>query len=327
MLVPTLLLAVLVGVSLGLLGGGGSILTVPLLVYVAGLDANAAVATSLAVVGAVSAAGAIRHARAGTVDWRTAAVFAPAGMVGAYLGGRLGALVPGTVLLIAFAVLLVVTSVAMLRPSSTPEPTGHGDGRIPVVHVLLHGLVVGAVTGFVGAGGGFLVVPALVVLGGLPMHTAVGTSLVVIATKSFAGLLGHGLETVDVPLAIGFTLAAALGAVVASGLGRRIDARHLRDSFGWFVLVVGVAVLAVELPPSLRTNPFVLLAALATAFGVFRALRTGAAEEHEPDPDDPDPHGPDDPHDHRTTSDDPERGTDSSTTAHTDTRENERSAA
>ncbi|MEX0835590.1 MAG: sulfite exporter TauE/SafE family protein, partial [Nitriliruptor sp.] len=122
MLVATLALALLIGVALGLLGGGGSILAVPVLVYVAGQDPKAAIAMSLLVVGVTSAAGAVSHARAGRVQWRTAAVFGAAGMVGAYGGGRLAEFIPGTWLLIAFAVMMVVTAVAMLRGRRSPAP-------------------------------------------------------------------------------------------------------------------------------------------------------------------------------------------------------------
>ena len=247
----TVALAVLVGVSLGLLGGGGSVLTVPLLVYVAQQGAQEAIATSLLVVGATSALGAASHARAGRVRWRTALVFGGAGMAGAYAGGRVGSLLPGTLLLVLFALLLVVTAVAMLRRNGTPAADGAAHGGIG--RILLHGVVVGFVTGVVGAGGGFLVVPALVLLGGLPMHTAVATSLVVISMKSFAGFAGYAAGTaIDWPLALAVVAAASLGAVVAGHLSDRIDADRLRDGFGWFVLGVGQVVLVTEVPATAR---------------------------------------------------------------------------
>lgn len=246
-----LLLAVLVGVALGLLGGGGSILTVPLLVYVAGLEAKEAIATSLLVVGVTSLAALVPHARAGRVRWRTGAIFGAAAMAGAYAGGRVAEFVPGTVLLVAFALMMLATAVAMIRGRTTsdagrsPEasPSG-GVADLPVRLVLLEGVVVGLVTGLVGAGGGFLVVPALVLLGGLPMPVAVGTSLLVIAMKSFAGLAGYlSSVSVDWALAFAVTAMAVVGSVLGALLSARVPQDRLRQGFGWFVLVMGVVVL------------------------------------------------------------------------------------
>lgn len=283
----TVVLAVLVGVSLGLLGGGGSVLTVPLLVYVAQQGPQEAIATSLLVVAATSALGAASHARAGRVRWRTALVFGAAGMAGAYGGGRVGSLLPGTLLLVLFAALLVVTSVAMLRGRSPvdADATGHGS----VWHVLLHGVVVGFVTGVVGAGGGFLVVPALVLLGGLPMHAAVGTSLVVIAMKSTAGFAGYVAGTaIDWPLAVGVVAAASLGAVAAGRLSHHIDADRLRDGFGWFVLAVGQVVLVTEVPAAAR--PWTLAGSLLlTAVVVAHVRRSRAARRDTSSPQAPSP--------------------------------------
>lgn len=242
----TLALATLVGVALGLLGGGGSILTVPLLVYVAGQDTKAAIATSLLVVGVTSAAGAVTHARAGRVQWRTGLVFGAAGMVGAYGGGRLAEYVPGTWLLLAFAAIMIVTAVTMLRGRRPPDRDPHH--RVRVGRIVVDGVVVGAVTGLVGAGGGFLVVPALALLGGLPMSVAVGTSLVVIAMKSGTGLLGYLAATsIDWPLAGGVTAMAVVGSVIGGHFAGRISEQRLRAGFGWFVAVMAVAMLVREI--------------------------------------------------------------------------------
>jgi uncharacterized membrane protein YfcA len=240
-----LVLSVGVGVALGMLGGGGSILTVPLLVYVAGLDAKEAIATSLFVVGVTSAVGAFSHARAGRVRWRTGLFFGAAGMAGAYAGGRVAEYLPGSLLLVAFGLMMLATAVAMLRGRRAPEGTVHTD--LPLLHVALHGVVVGVVTGLVGAGGGFLVVPALVLLGGLPMGAAVGTSLVVIAMKSAAGLAGylHSVQ-IDWGLALAVTAAAVLGSVLGGRLVGRVDPDVLRRAFGWFVVVMGVFVLGTQ---------------------------------------------------------------------------------
>ena len=247
MIALTIGLAVFVGVALGLLGGGGSILTVPLLAYVAGMDAKAAIATSLLVVGVTSAIGAISHARAGRVQWRTGLIFGAAGMAGAYAGGLLARYIPGTILLIGFAVMMIATAIAMLRGRKTIE-TGETGHRLPVPKIIAEGLIVGLVTGLVGAGGGFLVVPALALLGGLPMPIAVGTSLIVIAMKSFAGLAGY-LTSVHInwTLALAVTAAAVAGALIGARLTAMINPDSLRKTFGWFVLVMSSVILAQEI--------------------------------------------------------------------------------
>jgi uncharacterized protein len=247
MIALTIALAVLVGVTLGLLGGGGSILTVPLLAYVAGMDAKQAIATSLLVVGVTSAVGAASHARAGRVQWRTGLVFGAAGMAGAYGGGVLAQFIPGTVLLMWFAAIMIATATAMLRGRNNTGTGGHPD-TLPVVKIMLEGLVVGLVTGLVGAGGGFLVVPALALLGGLPMPIAVGTSLVVIAMKSFAGLGGYLASVhIDWGLAATVTAAALVGGVIGARLTAMIDPDALRKAFGWFVLAMSSVILGQEI--------------------------------------------------------------------------------
>ncbi|MFG1889439.1 sulfite exporter TauE/SafE family protein [Micromonospora sp. NPDC049051] len=259
----TVALAVLIGVSLGLLGGGGSILAVPLLVYVADLPAREAIATSLLVVGVTSVVGALPHARAGRVRWRTGLLFGAAGMAGAYAGGRLAAYVPAAVLLAGFAVMMLATATAMLRGRRAGP--GRQRRELPMARVLLDGVLVGLVTGLVGAGGGFLVVPALALLGGLPMPVAVGTSLVVIAMKSFAGLAGY-LSTVDIDpgLATAVTAAAVVGSLAGGRLAGRVPEAVLRAAFGWFVAAMGVFVLAQQLPEQLRTAPLPWTVATAT---------------------------------------------------------------
>ena len=239
-------LSVFIGIALGLLGGGGSILTVPLLVYVAGLDAKAAIASSLFVVGVTSLFGLIAHARAHRVRWRTGLFFGGAGMVGAFLGGKVGALIPGAVLLIGFAIMMAVTAVAMIRGRKAVTAVQHGD--LPVVRVLVDGVVVGFVTGIVGAGGGFLVVPALALLGGLPMPVAVGTSLLVIAMKSFAGFAGYATSVpIDWQVTLLVTAGAIVGAFVGSAIAGRVHPDRLRTVFGWFVLVMAAVILGQEL--------------------------------------------------------------------------------
>lgn len=239
MSLPGLVLAVAVGVTLGFFGGGGSILMVPLLVYGFGLDARTAIATSLVVVGAASASGAVQHARAGHVRVRTALWFGVAGMAGAYLGGRAAAHVAPSLLLLLFAAMMVLTALAMWRGAAAPATAD--TGRSPL-RLAGQGLVVGLFTGLVGAGGGFLIVPALVLWAGLPMPTAVGTSLLVIVLNATAGFAGHLSHVrVDPALAGGVTLAAIAGSLVGARLAHRVDPGSLRRSFA--ALVLGMAAL------------------------------------------------------------------------------------
>ena len=257
-------LAVFVGIALGLLGGGGSILTVPLLAYVAGMEAKQAIATSLLVVGVTSAVGAISHARAGRVQWRTGLIFGSAGMVGAYAGGLSARFIPGTVLLIGFAVMMVATAIAMLRGRKDVATSG-GTAHLPVPKIIVEGLVVGLVTGLVGAGGGFLVVPALALLGGLPMPVAVGTSLVVIAMKSFAGLGGYlSSVQIDWTVALAVTGAAVVGALAGARLTAMVNPDSLRKAFGWFVLAMSSVILGQEIHLGVGIAAAALTAVAAT---------------------------------------------------------------
>jgi uncharacterized membrane protein YfcA len=256
-LAVTLTAAVFVGLVVGLLGGGGSILTVPALVYLAGLPPKPAIAASLLVVGVTSLTGLAVHARAGRVRWRTGFSFGVAGMAGAYGGGRLAGYLPATLLLVGFGLTMAVTAVAMLRPrrpTAPEEPGPASPGRAPRLPVIIaQGLAVGAVTGLVGAGGGFVIVPALVILGGLTMPQAVGTSLLVLTMQSFAGFAGHLANSkIDWALARAFTAVAVVGALVGSGLSGRINAAALRKGFGWFVIVMAIVVLTLQLPQGWR---------------------------------------------------------------------------
>lgn len=250
MIALTVVLAALVGISLGLLGGGGSILMVPLLTYIAGMDAKQAIATSLLVVGVTSVVSTVTHARAGRVQWRSGLLFGAAGMAGAYLGGLVGHLLPGSVLLIGFAAMMVASAIAMLRGRTpiTPAPAPH---RTPIGKALALGAAVGLLTGIIGAGGGFLVVPTLALLAGLAMPVAVGTSLLVIAMNALAGLAGQITTlSVDWKMAAMITAAAVVGSLVGARLTAHVDADVLRAAFGWFVLAMASVILAEELHPA-----------------------------------------------------------------------------
>jgi uncharacterized membrane protein YfcA len=265
MTITAIFAALLMGFVLGLLGGGGSILAVPILVFLLGVPAKSAIATSLLVVGATSIVAAIGHARAGHVAWRTGLVFGGFSMLGAFMGGRLAAFIPGNVLLIAFGVLMLGTAVAMLRakPRSGAAAAAASEARsgtapLPVAKIALEGVVVGAVTGLIGAGGGFLVVPALALLGGLSMRHAIGTSLVVIAMKSFAGFAGYATHAeVDLGLVLGFVGASVVGTLLGARAARAIDADRLRRAFAYFVLSMGAFILTEKagLLPNARALP------------------------------------------------------------------------
>jgi uncharacterized membrane protein YfcA len=240
-----LVLSLLIGVALGLLGGGGSILTTPILIYALGVETKAAIATSLLVVGVTSLAAVIQHARAGNVEWRTGLVFGAAGMAGAYLGGFVAAWIPAKVLMGLFALMMVATAIAMFRGRKDAGAGAKGQATWKIV---ADGLVVGVVTGLVGAGGGFLVVPALALLGGLPMKKAVGTSLLVIAMKSFAGYAGHASHvTVDLELAALVAGSAVVGSFAGSRIASLVPPDALRRGFAGFVLAMGGFVLSQQL--------------------------------------------------------------------------------
>lgn len=250
LIVIALALAAFVGVSLGLLGGGGSILTVPILTYVLGMGAREAIAASLFIVGVTSLVSVIGHARANRVRWKIGLIFGAAGMLGAFAGGLLGGYIPGGVLMVLFAVMMIVTATAMIRGrKSGVAGQETGERPLPLTRIVLDGFLVGIATGLVGAGGGFLIVPALNLLGGLPMIVAVGTSLLVIAMKSFAGLGGYLFSVqLNWPIVLAFTAVAIAGSFVSLTFAHRVPEKLLRRGFGVFVLLMGLFVLAQEVP-------------------------------------------------------------------------------
>jgi uncharacterized membrane protein YfcA len=255
------LLAALVGISLGLIGGGGSILATPILIYVMGVPPQSAIAMSLVIVGVVSLVGILPHWRQGNIDLKTAALFAPTAMIGAYLGARIATLpiVTPTFQLISFAIMMLVAAFFMIRKSTHqkhPNKLNQEETLNTVtlqkfhsplprqLAIPLEGLGVGILTGFVGIGGGFMVIPALVLLGGMPMKQAVGTSLVIIALKSvsgFAGYLGH--VPIDIPLIITFIIVASIGMILGAYLTKFIEAKQLEKGFGYFVIAVAIFIL------------------------------------------------------------------------------------
>ena len=303
-----------IGLSLGLLGSGGSILTVPILVYLLEIDAKEAIAMSLVVVGVTSGFALISHALSGNVNWKIGSIFGLAGMSGAFLGGILAGYISERILMILFAVMTLATATAMLCRDSNSEPRISGSSRsetywpvpheseeeangrsdfapddldvqssglqpvsvqansdglqptceaqnadasnfkldepkdeaklsnlkLPIWRIVLDGFLVGVVTGMVGAGGGFLVVPALVFFGGLQMTEAIGTSLLVISTKCAAGYLGHAQHVqIDLKLTVLVSFSAVLGSLVGGFGAERIPQAALRKAFAVFVLLIG----------------------------------------------------------------------------------------
>ena len=246
MLAVGLALALLIGLSLGLLGGGGSILTVPVLVYVLGFAAKPAIAMSLPVVGITSLIGAAVHWRLGNVRVATALLFGVLAMGGAFAGAKLAVFLSGAVQLVILAVVMLAAAGSMLRGRArgTPEP-GEVTSTAPRLGLIVPvALGVGVLTGLVGIGGGFLVVPALVILGRVPMREAVGTSLLVIAMNSASGFAGYlGTVELDWSFLTGFTAAAVAGALAGTVLAAHVPQAALKRAFGVFLLVMGGFVL------------------------------------------------------------------------------------
>jgi hypothetical protein len=248
----TLLGALAVGLSLGLLGSGGSILTVPVLHYLVGQPEKLAIGGSLLVVGLIASSAVVPYALHRQVDWRNVAWFGLPGMLGAWLGATLAHWVPGAVQLALFAVVMLVAAWRMLRGAAMPR-IEHEPQRMAVV---AGGFAVGALSGLVGVGGGFLIVPALVLLAGVPMVNAVGTSLAVIALNSFTGFAKYlgVLERHSLALDWGVLLAVAavgiVGSLAGHRLGRRLPQATLRKGFGAFLVVMGL-VIAVDAGPRL----------------------------------------------------------------------------
>lgn len=254
--------SIIIGVSLGLIGGGGSILTVPVLVYLFGVDAVLATAYSLFIVGLTSAVGSFSYFKKDLVNVRTAIVFGIPSIIAvfmtrAYIVPAIPAVVfnldgfkvtKSILMMVIFASLMIAASYSMIKKS---KPVVEDIGQKQVFNyplILLEGAIVGLLTGLVGAGGGFLVIPALVILSKLPMKEAVGTSLVIIAAKSLIGFLGESNETViDWIFLLKVASFAILGIFIGTALSKKVDGAKLKPAFGWFVLVMGIYIIVREL--------------------------------------------------------------------------------
>nr|WP_027003292.1 sulfite exporter TauE/SafE family protein [Hugenholtzia roseola] len=261
MLIISYLLAIVIGISLGLIGGGGSILTVPVLVYLADIDATTATAYSLFIVGLTSAVGSVGYFRKGLVNVKTAVVFGIPSIIAVYLTRAY--LVPNIpdevfsvgsfvvtrdiLLMLLFAILMIAASYSMIKKDNNTEKIEETEQVFNYPLILLEGSVVGVLTGLVGAGGGFLIIPALVVLSKLSMKQAVGTSLVIIAAKSLLGFTGElGKTQIDWTFLAIFSAFAIVGIFAGMALSQKIEGKKLKPAFGWFVLVMGIYILIKE---------------------------------------------------------------------------------
>ena len=250
---------ILAGATMGLIGGGGSILTVPILVYLLEIPPVLATGYSLFVVGLSALVGSVNYFKLGLVNLKAGTIFAVPAFVGVFLARKflvpalpveifnLGNLVVGRDLIVmgVFATVMILASVSMIRGGSESEQEGELQFNYPMI--ALEGLIVGAVTGFVGAGGGFLIIPALVVLAKLPMKQAVGTSLMIIAVKSLFGFLGDlGNQSIDWGFLALFCLLSIIGIYLGTYLSRFVSSAKLKPGFGWFVLIMGLFILVKE---------------------------------------------------------------------------------
>jgi len=257
------LASVVMGLSLGMIGGGGSILTVPILVYLFGINPVLATAYSLFIVGLTALFGGLSYFLKGEVDLKTGFIFAVPSFVGVYLTRAFvvpampdpvfsigGADVPKPLLImLIFAVLMVAASVSMIRNKKAVAKKADLSPVARYTLISFEGLVVGGVTGLVGAGGGFLIIPALVLLVGLPMKIAVGTSLFIIAAKSLIGFIGDVQHQAEIAWSFLFTIAgiATVGLLMGVALSKKVSERTLKKGFGWFVLIMGTLILLDQL--------------------------------------------------------------------------------
>ena len=231
--------ALIIGLSLGIMGGGGSILTVPVFVYVLEMEAKTAIALSLAVVGTASLVGSFGHLRRGNVDIKMALIFGSVAMVGTFLGAKLSIYLTAVVQLLLFAVVMLIAAAFMFKEKKQNLEVDKSSSNLDLLWIVLEGLGVGILTGIVGVGGGFMIVPALVLLGNVTMKKAVGTSLLVIAMKSFSGFYGY-MGIVEIPwnFLLSFTFVTILGILVGPFLIDFISDKVLKKSFALFLVLM-----------------------------------------------------------------------------------------
>lgn len=253
MSISIIVAGLITGMLLGVFGSGGSIITMPALLYLLDVEPKSAIAMSLGIVAITATVTAMQHWRHGNVNLRITAIFGLFGIIGTYFGALVGVVTPVVIQLSVFALVMYAAAWKMLKPQPQRKSVGAAavedcpDGNcddLEYGHIAVHGIAVGVLTGIVGVGGGFLIVPALVLLSGLSMKKAVGTSLSIVALKSFAGFAGYaGAVTIDYSLMAVFTAIAIVGSMVGSQLGHRIPADLLKRGFGGFLLLVASYIL------------------------------------------------------------------------------------
>jgi uncharacterized membrane protein YfcA len=256
------LASALIGISLGLIGGGGSILTIPVLVYLLGVNAIDATAYSLFIVGATALVGAYPKYRQGLVNVKTAIIFGIPSIIAVFISRKLlvpaipstlfsiGSLVitKSILMMLLFAVLMVFAAVSMIKNQKVASTQTETKQKHYNPLILLEGVKVGILTGLVGAGGGFLIIPALVIFTGLPMKVAVGTSLLIIASNSLIGFIGDfGHFQMNWSILFSVTGIAIIGIFIGNYLSLKIDGAKLKKGFGWFVLIMGIYIIIKEL--------------------------------------------------------------------------------
>jgi uncharacterized membrane protein YfcA len=252
MTLSAILAGLVTGIVLGIFGSGGSIVTTPALLYLLHVEPKSAIAMSLGIVAVTATITALQHWRAGNVNMKVTAVFGLFGVVGTYAGARLGVITPVVIQLTLFALVMYAAAWKMLKPSRPHRSVGAAAVEVAEVctsgkcmtHIALHGVVVGVLTGLVGVGGGFLIVPALVLLSGLPMKQAIGTSLAIVSLKSVAGFAGYAGEVpIDYSLMGIFTAVAVAGSVAGTRLAHHLSPEMLKKAFAVFLFFVASYIL------------------------------------------------------------------------------------
>lgn len=254
--------SLIIGISLGLIGGGGSILTVPVLVYLFGVEPILATAYSLFIVGSTSLIGAVPKFKQGLINIKTAIIFGIPSIIAVFATRKF--IVPNIpdvvfrigdfdftkalLMMLLFAILMLVASISMIRKKTVVAEESILQQKFNYPLILVEGVIVGTLTGLVGAGGGFLIIPALVLLSKLPMKQAVGTSLLIIAAKSLIGFTGDlSHYTMDWKLLSIVTAIAIVGIFLGNWLNKKVSSEKLKKGFGWFVLVMGIYIIIKEL--------------------------------------------------------------------------------